>query len=135
MKWAGKSHRTKLENNTHLQLAIYAELLRQRTGVWPALGNYLISQSKLLTRDNFWFKDTPPVKNLTEENTAQLWQRFLETWAWRQTQFADGSFEVVLGPNDDDDPNSVPPESGLELEILNKAYNEYLHLTGWEERA
>jgi hypothetical protein len=133
MKWAGKSHRTKLEENRHLQLAIYSELLRQSTGQWPALAYFLFSQGKLLTRDDLWFPGTHPVSNRSGENTAQLWQRFLVTWKWRQEQFAKGLFEVVL--DDSDEAESMPPEDGLPIEILNADYNECLHLAGWGERA
>lgn len=129
MKWAGKSHRTKLAENRHLQLAIYSELLQQATGQWPALAYFLFSQGKLLTRDEHWFPGTHPVNNQTEENTAQLWQRFLVTWKWRQAQFAQGLFEVVL--EDGDDADSIAPEDGLAIEVLNINYNECLHLAGW----
>jgi hypothetical protein len=133
MKWAGKSHRSKLEENRHLQLAIYSELLRQSTGQWPALAYFLFSQGKLLTRDDLWFPGTHPVSNRSGENTAQLWQRFLVTWNWRQEQFAEGRFEVVL--DDSDEADSTPPDDGLPIEVLNVAYNECMHLAGWGERA
>ena len=134
MKWAGeKTHRPKLENNRHLQLAVYAELLRQSTGAWPALGYYLISQHKLLTRDEHWFTGTTPVQNRTNENTAQLWQSFLVTWKWRQEQFAKGDFEVVF--DESSEAESVPPEGGLAIEVLNQNYNDYRYLMGWGERA
>jgi len=133
MKWAGKSHRAKLEENRHIQLAIYSELLRQNTGQWPALAYFLFSQGKLLTRDDLWFPGTHSVSNRSGENTAQLWQRFLVTWKWRQEQFAEGRFEVVLEGCDEAD--SMPPDDGLPIEVLNVAYNECLHLAGWGERA
>lgn len=133
MKWAGKSHRTKLEENRHLQLAIYSELLRQGTGQWPALAYFLFSQGKLLTRDDLWFPGTHPVSNRSGENTAQLWQRFLVTWKWRHEQFADGLFEVVL--DDCEEADSCPPDDGLAIEVLNPDYNECLHLAGWREGA
>jgi len=133
MKWAGKSHRTKLEENRHLQLAIYSELLRQSTGQWPAVAYFLFSQGKLLTRDDLWFPGTHPVSSRSGENTAQLWQRFLVTWKWRQAQFAEGHFEVVLEESEEDD--SLPPDDGLPIEVLNTAYNECLHLAGWGDRA
>ena len=113
-------------------MAIYSELLRQSTGQWPALAYFLFSQGKLLTRDDLWFPGTHPVSNRSGENTAQLWQRFLVTWKWRQEQFAEGRFEVVL--DDSDEPDSTPPDDGLPIEVLNVAYNECLHLAGWEER-
>jgi hypothetical protein len=133
MKWAGKTHRTKLAENRHLQLAIYSELLRQETGQWSALAYFLFSQGKLLTRDDHWFPGINPVKNQVDENTAQLWQRFLVTWKWRQAQFAQGLFEVVLEDSDDADSNA--PEDGLAIEVLNSKYNDCLHLAGWRQDA
>ena len=133
MKWAGKNHRPRLEENRHLQLAIYAELLRQQTGRWPALAYFLISQATLLTRDDLWFPGVTPVPDRTGENTAQLWQRFLVTWKWRQEQISAGRFEVVLTKGEDDE--SQPPDDGLAIDLLDSRYNECLHLAGWEEQA
>jgi hypothetical protein len=133
LKWGGKSHRPKLEKNRHLQLAIYAELLRQKTGRWPALAYFLFSQATLLTRDDLWFPGITPVPDRTGENTAQLWQRFLVTWQWRQEQIAAGQFEVVLAEGEDDE--SRPPDDGLAIEILDTRYNECLRLAGWDEQA
>jgi hypothetical protein len=73
------------------------------------------------------------VLDKTGENTAQLWLRFLETWKWRQAQFAEGTFEVVLEPGET--PESQAPETGLAAEVLNPAYNECLPLAGWGELA
>lgn len=131
MKWGGKTHRAKLENNRHLQLAIYAELLRQKTGNWPAVGNFLLSEARLLFLDDLWFPGLTALQNRTGENTAQLWLRFVETWKWRQEQFAAGRFEVVLEKDDD----SQAPEDGLEIDVLNQRYNEALHLAGWGAQA
>lgn len=132
MKWAGKKHRPRLEENRHLQLAIYAELLRQQSGRWPALAYFLISQATLLTRDDLWFPGVTPVPDRTGENTAQLWQRFLVTWKWRQEQIAAGRFEVVLTEGEDDE--SQPPDDGLAIDVMDARYNECLHLAGWEEQ-
>jgi hypothetical protein len=74
MKWTGKRHREKLQENRHLQLALYAELLRQSNGQWPALAYFMIREAKLLTRHEFWFPNVHPVSSQTQENTAQLWQ-------------------------------------------------------------
>jgi RecB family exonuclease len=133
MKWGGKSHRPRLEDNRHLQLAIYAELLRQNTQRWPSVAYFLLSEATLLTRDGAWFPGVTPVLDKTGENTAQLWLRFLETWKWRQAQFAEGTFEVVLEPGDT--PESQAPDTGLAAEVLNPAYNECLPLAGWGDLA
>jgi hypothetical protein len=133
LKWGGKSHRPKLEKNQHLQLAIYAELLRQSTGRWPALAYFLFSQANLVTRDDLWFPGVTPVPDRTGENTAQLWQRFLVTWKWRQEQIAAGHFEVVLEESEDDE--SRPPDDGLAIDVPDSRYNDCLHLAGWDDQA
>jgi hypothetical protein len=133
MKWSGKSHRVKLAKNRHLQLAIYAELLRQNTNQWPALAYFLISQGKLLTRDDLWFPGASAIHNESKENTAQLWERFLVTWKWRQDQFSQSLFEVVFDVSDADE--STPPEDGLSIEALNLQYNDCRYLAGWEQEA
>lgn len=133
LKWAGKNHKIKLEENRHLQLAIYGELLRQATGRWPKVAYFLLSQAKLLIRDNDFFTGIQPVQDRTGENTAQLWERFLVTWTWRQAQFAEGRYEVVLDKSDEDE--SRPPDDGLGIDVLNAAYNDCLTLAGWGEGA
>ena len=133
MKWTGKIHREKIEESRHLQLAIYAELLRQSTGHWPTVAYFLLKEGKLLTRDNHWFPGVHPVSKRNSENTAELWQRFLVTWHWRQEQIEQGQFEVALDSVSDDP--STPPEDGLPPEVLKVDYNEFQHLAGWEERA
>jgi hypothetical protein len=73
------------------------------------------------------------VPDRTGENTAQLWQRFLVTWKWRQEQIAAGHFEVVLEEGEDDE--SRPPDDGLAIEVPDTRYNECLHLAGWDDQA
>lgn len=130
MKWAGKNHLARLQENRHLQLAIYGELLRQHTGRWPTLAYFLISTGTLLTRSEDWFAGVSPVRSTSDENTAQLWERFLVTWKWRQAQFAEGLFEVAV--NDCDEDAATPPEDGIvPLEVMNPNYNDCLTLAGW----
>jgi hypothetical protein len=131
MKWAGNTHRERLEKNRHLQLAIYAELLRQETRRWPEVGYFLLSTAQLYVRDDLFFPDVQPVKLKTAEGTAELWQRFLATWGWREQQLAEGRIEVVLESSDE--PESIPPDDALTIEPLNQGYNECLTLAGWEE--
>jgi hypothetical protein len=114
-------------------LAIYGELLRQSTGRWPSVAYFLLSQATLLSRDDGWFPGVTPVADKSVENTAQLWLRFVETWKWRQQQFVEGRFEVVL--EESDGPESIPPDNGLAIETLNASYNECLHLAGWGAQA
>lgn len=64
-----------------------------------------------------------------DEGAPHLWQRFLKTWDWRRKQLDSGRFEVVLEKN----PEAEGPENGMDMEELNKEYNDYVTLAGWGE--
>ncbi len=132
MKWSGiKKFPDKLKRNRHLQLAIYAELLRQETGEWPSVAYYVLDRARFLAPDERAFPDAEVVPSADGENTAQLWQRFLATWRWRVAQIQSGQIEVVLDAilaTED----SEPPEEAMTMETLNEAYNDYRALAGWE---
>lgn len=135
MKWSGiKKFPEKLKQNRHLQLAIYAELLRQETGHWPSVAYYILDRARFFASDDRAFPGAEVVQSADGENTAQLWLRFLATWHWRVAQIQEGQFEVVLDaiPATDD---SRPPEAAIAMETLNEAYNDYRALAGWESRA
>ena len=132
MKWSGfKKYSKKLTDNRHIQLTLYAELLRQKTGTWPALGYFILDEARLLAQDDQLFAHARQFKAANGENSALLWQRFLKSWAWRRQQLDAGRIEVALEriPEDDD---SEPPEAAIAPEYLNADYNDYLHLAGWE---
>lgn len=131
MKWWGKSKYTKkMTENTHLQLGIYAELLRQQTGKWPEVGYYILAESKLITQHDHYFPDASIVNKKIDESTPHLWERFKATHAWRSKLMQDGMIEVVLQGVDDTEDSSAP-EDGLKPEVLNPNYNDYLTLAGW----
>lgn len=133
MKWSGaKKYPEKLRHNRHLQLAIYAELLRQREGAWPAVAYYILDRGRFFAPDNTTFPDAEVVMSESGENTAQLWLRFVETWKWRRAQIEEGVFEVVL-ESIDKTLESEPPEEAMSMEVLNENYNDYRALAGWEE--
>jgi len=134
IKSRGKNHRKRLEENNHLQLALYAELIRQTTQKWPAVAYFLVDNAKLLARDDHWFNDIQVVQSKTEASTPDVWRNFLVSWKWRQDQFDKKFFEVVLNDEDADEHSAVP-EDGLKHELLDKRYNECLHLAGWEADA
>jgi hypothetical protein len=113
-------------------LAIYAEMLRQKFTTWPVVGYFILDQGRLFTTDPSWFPSAEVVRNRIDENTAQLWVRFLETWKWRQGQIKAGLFEVALEEIAETE-DSIIPDAALALEYLNPAYNDYLALAGWEE--
>lgn len=130
LKWGSKSYQDKLAANRHVQLAIYGELVRQQTGQWPKLAYFSLSTGDLLATDSDYFpkaKQVRKLKQVAEEGSPHLWQRFLKTWRWRREQIERGEIEVVLQVHDDD----LPPEDALAAEVLNPKYNEFLALAGW----
>ncbi|CAE6723223.1 PD-(D/E)XK nuclease family protein [Candidatus Nitrotoga fabula] len=135
MKWGGcKKYGEKLKNNQHLQLAIYAELQRQTTGQFPSVAYFIFDDAQMLAPDNTTFENARVVPSINGENTAQLYQRFIETWRWRASQVEGGAFEVVLTGISDHDIEELPAE-GLAGEVLNVAYNEYRSLAGWGSKS
>jgi hypothetical protein len=136
LKWAGgQKYPGKLATNSHLQLGIYAEMIRQKTGAWPHLAYFILSQAKLIAPDDRFFGDAKVVrknKGLEEESTPQLWARFENTWAWRKNQQDCGLFELIIGESDIKDQLTDWPDDGLAPESLNPAYNDFCALAGWE---
>jgi hypothetical protein len=133
MKWAGgKKYPEQLRANRHLQLAIYAELLRQQTGSPPSVAYFILAQARLLTPDDRVFTDAERVPANPPSSTPELWLSFTETWKWRQEQTTAGLFEVALEGIDEDE-DSTPPENAMRMEYLKEAYNDYMALAGWEQ--
>ena len=133
MKWSGsRKFPELLAKNRHLQLAVYAELLRQQSGSWPDVAYYVLDKAQLYATDANYFPDAQTVQKANIETTADLWKRFVETWNWRSAQMAAGQFEVALeGIEETED--SIAPDDGLAREVLKEDYNEYLTLAGWED--
>jgi hypothetical protein len=131
MKWSGvKKFPAKLKENRHLQLAIYAELLRQKTGNWPAVAYYILDQARFFAPNDLVLADADVVSSANGENIAQLWQRFVETWKWRRGQIATGLIEVALEGIEETE-ESAPPDAAMSMEYLNEDYNDYRALAGW----
>ena len=132
LKWGKATYEEKLAKNRHLQLAIYGEMVRQRTGNWPRLAYFSLGSGELLATENDFFPKAKLVrkaKGVAEEGAAHLWQRFLKTWAWRRAQIDQGRIEVVLEEYEDE----LPPEEALAIEVLNINYNDFAALAGWGE--
>lgn len=136
MKWGGTTYANKLAHNRHLQLVLYGEIVHQRTGRWPHLAYFSLSQGELLSIDQTFFPQARMVRqkdDVSDEGPAHLWQRFLVSWQWRRQQLDQGQIEVVLREEEDTSPDEASPEDGLAPEVLNLSYNDYLTLAGWEE--
>lgn len=131
MKWSGeKKYTDKFQENRHLQLALYAELVRQKHSNWPALAYFILDQALFLAPATDPFAGAKAVAAKTGESTPQVWQRFVETWHWRHAQLQAGQVEVVHGAAPPDEA-STPPPGALILEMLDEQYNDYRTLAGW----
>lgn len=133
MKWAGGTkYPDKLAQNRHLQLVLYGEMVRQHYGTWPSLSYFIISQAKLIAPDREFFPNAQYItkdKEVMDEGSTELWNRFLVTWNWRRELLDQGLIEIAV----DDSEISEAPSEGMVLEILNQKYNDYLSLAGWDE--
>jgi hypothetical protein len=133
MKWGGvKKYAEKLKDNSHLQLGIYAEVLRQKTNAWPEVGYYILAESKLFVLNDNYFPDGNKVNKKIDESTPHLWERFKKSYKWRNEMLKNRRIEVALQAIEVTD-DSVPPEDGLQPEYLNPAYNDFLTLSGWRQ--
>ena len=135
MKWGSTTYADKLAHNRHLQLVLYGEILRQRSGRWPDLAYFSLSRGELMAINQHFFPQARVIsqkEEVAEEGSAHLWQRFLVSWQWRRQQLDQGLVEVVLGESEDPSDDEAPPEDGLTPELLNPGYNDYLTLAGWE---
>ncbi len=133
MKWSGlRKYPEALRNNRHLQLAIYAELLRQTRGASPAVAYFILDASQLFAPDNAFFPGAQAVPSGSGENSAQLWGRFVESWKWRRKQFDAGEIEVAI-EEIEPTPESTPPDGAIDPTYLNPDYDDFTALAGWED--
>lgn len=132
MKWAGeKKYRDKLSAFTHIQLAIYAQLVALRTGRWPGVAYFILRDGELLTTTTGLFPDVRAIDTEEGKTIALLWDQVEKMWAWRRSQVMSGAIELVLDGVEATDA-STPPEGLLEVETLDARYNPFIYLAGWE---
>jgi hypothetical protein len=131
LKWGGRKHYSaRLAENRHLQLALYAELLRQQTGAWPAVAYFLLEAGRLVARSEDFFPGAHVVRASSDETTAHVWQRFLASWRWRAAQIDAGWIEVVVD-GIEPTPESAEPADGLAIAARNLAWSHFVNLVGW----
>ena len=136
IKWGGKNYRRDaLLENSYLQLATYAQLRRNNNAQWsPTLSYFIAKDSHMLSLNHTFFPRADILKPDGEENAAQYWERFEESWRWRKAQFDSGLVEVtVKGTEPSDD--SAPGEDCLSIPSASDMFNDYRVLTGWGEGA
>jgi ATP-dependent helicase/nuclease subunit B len=132
IKWGGKKYRREaLLRNSYLQLATYAQLRRNNGAEWsPALSYFIVQDAHMLSLDHDFFPNAEVLKPAGEENTAQYWQRFEQSWRWRKAQFDKGQVEVTVADTEADDA-STPAEGCLDIPEASDMFNDYAVLTGW----
>lgn len=134
MKWGGnKKYREKLNDQTHIQLAIYARLVERNTSTWPAVAYFILRRPEMLTTAENVFPGVNPIA-VAGASTALLWERITSTWQWRRTQIEAGALELVMEGLEPTD-RSVPPDGALPIEALDPRYNPFVHLAGWDAEA
>lgn len=135
MKWGrGKTFREKLQGNRHLQLAIYGELMRQKTGHWAIPAYFILAEGNLYAQDQSFFPGATVSRAREEGGSALLWQKALETLRWRKEQIDNGSIELILEGTEPDD-DSPWPEDALEVEDPSIWGCDYQWLAGWRADA
>lgn len=135
MKWArGKAFREKLQDNKHLQLAIYGELMRQKTGNWAVPAYFILAEGNLYAQDKTFFPDAMVAKSKQDGGSALLWQQAQETLRWRHSQIENGNVELVMDGTEPDD-LSTTPDGALSVEDPSIWKGDYDHLAGWRADA
>jgi len=136
IKWGGRKYRRdSLLSNSYLQLATYAQLRRNnKPNAAPALSYFIVQDAHMLSLDHEFFPGAEILKPDGEENPAQYWQRFENSWHWRKAQFDKGMVEVTVTDTEPDE-HSEPGEDGLEMPEASDTFNDYKVLTGWGANA
>ena len=135
VKWANEgARRALLADNRALQLATYAYLQKSidENDHWPAGAFFILASTNVIASEGSTFPDALVAHSKSDEGVADLWQRLAVTCGWRWTQLERGWIEVVTDRTALDD-DSTPPERGLAPVAGADPYDEFVHLTGWED--
>ena len=135
VKWGGEDRRGEaLQDNRHLQLAIYAYLRKaaSRDSRWPPQAYFIVSTGNILAQDADVFPDAVVFPPDSDEGIEGLWRRASHSFDWRWTQLAKGLIEVNA---EGTEPHwlSGAPEEGLETNVEPDFFDGFRWLTGWED--
>ena len=134
VKWASENaRRGLLAENRALQLATYAYLQKTVDGSdhWPSVAYFILESGNVLANDRETFPDAIVAAPAGGEGVSNLWGRVAVTYRWRWMQLERGRIEVVTDCTEPDD-DSTPPEAGLVPVASGDRYDDFVHLTGWE---
>jgi hypothetical protein len=135
IKWGGLGYRRdSLQESNYLQLGLYAQLAHHAQKRWPALGYYIIRDSRLLMLNDDFFPEASIIQPDNGESQLEFWQRVVATWKWRRQQIERGLIEVPISDTEPDD-DSTPDGQGLEMPETFDRFDDYTVLTGWSEDA
>lgn len=130
--WAS-GFRKILSEGRFLQLALYAGVVREQLGTFPATVGYFIFESAdLLVAHEGVFPSAEVRKPKEGASLGELLVMAVETWKWRQAQWANGTVEWVderFGKLDE----FGGPAGTLPLEEVGRYDGDHLALLGgWE---
>jgi hypothetical protein len=133
MKWRRENYYSSvLLDGRHLQLALYATLIEQKTGSAPAaLGYFIVESGSMFVTAADVLPGAQVRVPRNNISVAELLQRAKESWKWRASQWETGQIEVV--PSKGLDEFQGPPGT-LPVESLGPWHDEHLVLLGgWEK--
>ena len=123
-KWGSEPYRLEeIENNQHLQLAVYGFMLARPH--WPWAGYYIVTTGNVLGPDSRFF---PKALGAAELTTEAIWEQGLVTYDWRRGQFSRGEIEVNAGAAPDE--ASEPSNGALETRVPPDRFDTFRWLTG-----
>ena len=135
VKWANEGKRLALlVENRALQLATYAYLQKNADADegWPPGAFFILASSNVLASDALAFPDALVAPSKSGEGVPELWRRLAVTRRWRLAQLERGRIEVVTDRTAPDG-DSTAPEDGLAPASGANPYDDFVHLTGWED--
>lgn len=131
-------YQKKLEQDTDIQLTLYAELYKQTFGQLPETAYWLFPKEILLTRQPDFFPGSGYVQS--DSNHNERLAMIKSSTLWRKAQLKEGIVEIVssavselLEPEENE--LLLSPEDGLPIEKPFDNYDPYLTLYGWRDEA
>jgi hypothetical protein len=109
LKWSGATrYRKALAEGRFLQLALYADMIRQELGQSPAaIGYFTFREATLLTTTPDLFgPDARVIQPGNDVNSEHLVMQARASWAWRVRQWREGQIDVIARGLD---PEPAPP--------------------------
>lgn len=135
LKWRGATRYTNLlHSREDIQLALYANMLKQEQPIWPHTAYFIIEKGKLLSRNSQAFREIQAVQDETDHQEVykELLARIEHTYRWRLSQLQGGLIEIRCQQTADDLEDIYGAEllDLLEMKNGNAAFEDYGVLIG-----